>query len=317
MPWIIGIDEAGYGPNLGPLVMTAVSCWVPEKRADVDLWDLLASAVRRPTDPADERFLIADSKQVYSSTRGLRDLEAGVGPLLSLAEKPRLPDLIGRLCPGSTTELCGERWYTGTSVLPLEANGEEVAAATARLGQTCQSNQVFWGPVRSVVVCPARFNQIVARFGSKGAVLGQGLTELLRASLADGDGEPVRFFIDKHGGRNTYAAMLQDAVPGGLVIAREESMARSTYQIAGHPREVRLTFQPRADTEHFCVAWASMVSKYLREVLMREFNHYWQTHVPGLKPTAGYPGDAARYFRAIWPAAERLGLTRTSIWRER
>ena len=25
MPWIVGIDEAGYGPNLGPFVMTAVA----------------------------------------------------------------------------------------------------------------------------------------------------------------------------------------------------------------------------------------------------------------------------------------------------
>ena len=24
MPWVVGIDEAGYGPNLGPLVQAAV-----------------------------------------------------------------------------------------------------------------------------------------------------------------------------------------------------------------------------------------------------------------------------------------------------
>src|SRR5437016_4219233 len=30
MPWLIGMDEAGYGPNLGPFVMSAVACKVPE-----------------------------------------------------------------------------------------------------------------------------------------------------------------------------------------------------------------------------------------------------------------------------------------------
>jgi len=55
-----------------------------------------------------------------------------------------------------------------------------------------------------------------------------------------------------------------------------------------------LTFQPRADQSYFCVALASMVSKYLRELLMGEFNRFWQEHVPGLRPTAGYPTDAAR-----------------------
>jgi len=65
------------------------------------------------------------------------------------------------------------------------------------------------------------------------------------------------------------------------------------------------------------VALASMVSKYVRELLMREFNAFWQQHVPGLKPTAGYPGDAARFFAAIRPAAVQLGIPEDVLWRRR
>jgi ribonuclease HII len=132
----------------------------------------------------------------------------------------------------------------------------------------------------------------------------------------DGD-EPLTFFIDKHGGRNTYAAMLQDAVPEGMVLAHHESMAGSVYSVAGVKRVVRWTFQPRADAEHFSVALASMVSKYVREVLMGEFNRFWCEQVPGLKPTAGYPGDARRFFDAIRPAAERLGIPEAALWRRK
>ncbi len=60
-----------------------------------------------------------------------------------------------------------------------------------------------------------------------------------------------------------------------------------------------------------------MTAKYLREVLMREFNAFWQRHVPGLKPTAGYPGDAARFLDAIRPAAQRLGIAEAALWRRK
>ena len=33
MPWIMGLDEAGYGPNLGPFVMSLVAFRVPEPLA--------------------------------------------------------------------------------------------------------------------------------------------------------------------------------------------------------------------------------------------------------------------------------------------
>jgi ribonuclease HII len=111
--------------------------------------------------------------------------------------------------------------------------------------------------------------------------------------------------------------MLQQAIPEGFVLAREEGMERSVYQVAGLGREIELTFQPRADRQYFCVALASMVSKYLRELLMLEFNRFWQAQVPGLRATAGYPGDALRFFQAIRPAVQRLGLKEEVIWRRR
>jgi ribonuclease HII len=92
-------------------------------------------------------------------------------------------------------------------------------------------------------------------------------------------------------------------------------MARSVYTVHGLGREVRLAFQPRADAEHFCVALASMVSKYIRELLMIEFNKFWIDKVDGLKATAGYPGDAARFFEAILPVINQLGIAREAIWR--
>jgi hypothetical protein len=60
-----------------------------------------------------------------------------------------------------------------------------------------------------------------------------------------------------------------------------------------------------------------MVSKYLRELFMGEFNAFWQRHVPGLKPTAGYPGDANRFFDAIRPKVSELGLSDSMVWRAR
>jgi hypothetical protein len=321
MPWIVGIDEAGYGPNLGPFVMTSVAYRVPEPLAGADFWQVLQPAVRRDGEPDDGRVLVEDSKIVYSTHRGLHDLETAVLAFLAVGDRQGeflLHHLLDRLCPAFHAELRAEPWYTGTSALPVAADGPQFQEAAQRLAQISLDRQVIWGPVRSVVICPSRFNQVLDHWGSKGAVLGFALGHLLPANRTPYEGqEPVWFFIDKHGGRNTYAAMLQDALAGGMVVAHEEGRARSVYSVLALGREVRLTFQPRADAEYFGVALASMVSKYLREVLMREFNQFWQTQVPGLKPTAGYPGDALRFWNAIRPSAERLNIPEASLWRRK
>jgi ribonuclease HII len=320
MVWIVGVDEAGYGPNLGPFVMTAAACRADDALADACLWSALRPAVRRAADADDGRVAVDDSKLVYTAaTRGLAALERGVLAALWRNASTPFGTFLTRFCGESApAELRAEPWYTGAGGLPGHAKPEEVAAAAARFDEACAAAGVRAWRAYTVVVCPARFNALLDAAGSKGAVLAHALGELLRASrtLAPAE-EAVAFHIDKHGGRNRYTAQIQHALAADAVLPLQEGMSASVYRVLGMGRDMRLTFRPRADVSHFCVALASMVSKYVRERLMEEFNRFWLEKMPGLKPTAGYPGDARRFYDAIRPTAEKLGIPEAALWRKK
>ena len=55
--WRVGLDEAGYGPNLGPLVLASTACRVAAD-APRCLWSHLPAAVRKKEHPDDGLSLI-------------------------------------------------------------------------------------------------------------------------------------------------------------------------------------------------------------------------------------------------------------------
>lgn len=314
MGLIIGMDEAGYGPNLGPLVITATAWEVPGHPSKIDLWTEFAGIVATSPPENGSHIQIADSKQVYSPARGLKNLEAGV--LCALG--------VGGQSPGTFRELWkllavsaddagdAEPWFAAADVpLPHVASREPDLPLLRAWSTCCTARGIRLRAIRSEIVLTRRFNRLTEKYSSKGQALTQISMEVLRKVWPDDD-EPTLVYADKHGGRNRYHDFLPIAVGDRFIECREEGMDCSRY-LAGNA-EIR--FETRAE-RHFPVALASMVSKYVRELSMVLFNRFWIERLPALRPTAGYPTDALRFRAEIAPLQRELGIADDVLWRNR
>lgn len=308
MPWVVGIDEAGYGPNLGPLVQAAAAVRLPD--GDPVGWDTLSPVVRRAGGRwgRDSRLVIDDSKRVYHGTNALGRLEHGVLSWFGFADLSLAEFIASVGLPDALPDTHLEGWFVPHA--PLGRHEKPCPQPDFN------SHGVTLGPVVANVVHPPRFNKLVTASGSKATVLSDGLIALLKHVLANSPGDDeLRILCDKQGGRNYYAPLLQEAFPDGFVIAEVEKADESRYRVELLPRRIVVQFKPRADAGSVAVAVSSMVCKYLRELCMIQFNDFWAKRVPGIAPTAGYPVDAVRFFAAIRAAMVAEGIREELVWR--
>ncbi len=313
----VGIDEAGYGPNLGPLVMTAVVAESPDDRPP-DLWADLAATVCRAGGDA-HRVWVDDSKALYRAGQGRDRLEAACLAAVAAVggDSDTFGALLGALGAGTLDEAELSPWLDGPDpAIPGEA--ARARCAHARALRPFEGAPWRVVAVRSVVVGPARFNAGLDRHGSKAKVHFEAFARLL-GPLWDlaADGVVTHVRGDKHGGRHYYHAPLVDALPDARVDRGVEGPALSRYTVRDPSRRLELSFLPRADAGDGLVALASVVSKAVREIWMDAFNAHWVSRLPDLRPTAGYPGDSGRFRTAIEPLCRGRGLHPALWWRAR
>ena len=167
------------------------------------------------------------------------------------------------------------------------------------------------------VVSEDRFNHRVATTRNKAAVLlEQVLCLLQRAGERAGDSD-LHVFVDRLGGRSNYQSLLLAAFPERHLHVLEVSARRSRYRLASAHNDWYLEFTVDADQQHLPVALASMLAKYLRELLMERFNEYWRRWLPELRPTAGYYTDARRFLADIRPVVAQAGIPAERFVRSR
>jgi ribonuclease HII len=320
MTLIAGIDEAGLGPMLGPLVVSGVAFKVPDDQADHCLWTRLKNTCARKPGKNDRRIAVADSKQLYRGGEGLHQLERPVLVLLrAMGKSPgSWRELVREVSPEAAPLLDNYPWY-GVSDFPLpsaEGVGDIPTRANA-LKRDLIENGVEPAGVFCDPVPEGHFNGLIDKIGNKSSLVMGRMLRLVDRILRLVERGFVRICVDHVGGRVRYREALQTAFSGCALEIIEETPERSAYRLNDGRRTCELEFRIKGEEGSFCVALASMFSKYLRELHMRAFNEYWCGQHEGLRPTAGYHTDAERWLEDAAPALKRLAIDRRMLVRSR
>ena len=326
MTLVIGTDEAGYGPNLGPLVVAASVWRVAAAPAVIEatLAAALAQAAAAAADPpaAQTAPLWADSKQVYrggskTADRGLAALEAGVltAVAMTMGSVPADWKSFAAAAGIGVDTAPPPEWAALSAVsLPRAVAASLCVERSTRIAAALVAAGVSLEGVTCRIVHPGEFNRLLAAGINKSDILSQITLTLAAAARRRAEpNEPVLIWCDRHGGRKHYAAIVARHFGCPLVQPIVETPARSAYDLPAS--RCRIEFCVGGE-DRGPVALASMTAKYVRELTMEAFNVHWSSRSPGLAPTAGYPVDAVRWRRDAAAAIQAAGIAGDDLWRQ-
>jgi hypothetical protein len=314
---IAGIDEAGYGPLLGPLV---VGCCAFELSGDVlaeggsnppCLWKRLRKNLRKTRSRDGRTLHVNDSKLVYSSGR-IAELERAILAIASAAglKTDDLNSLIQCVSPLASSQLMAYPWYGADGeTFPIENDAMAVRMHANSLRLECARTRTACVHLLAHIVPEGEFNRMVASTRNKASALFSIGAIHLDHLLRNFGEQDLVIICDRQGGRMHYGHLLRLMFEEwSLEILCENEEGCSEYALLRNRHRVRITFVEKAEALCLPVAVASMLSKYLREGLMRRFNAFWSAQLPGLLPTAGYYGDGSRFLRDIEQKRREMGI---------
>ena len=319
---IIGIDEAGYGPTLGPLVITATGFDVPDAIAETSLWDVLRDSVTPRAGDRRGRLTVTDSKKLHRGRAGVGKLERTA--LAWLAAGPdagptTLRSLLARVCPHMVDALAEYPWYRDDDpTLPIDASATDIAICANALQRDLHANGIrVLGPW-SEVLPAGHYNRMVDQTHNKAVVLFSLATRLIhRAAVEPHRHNQVHIVVDRQGGRDHYARPLMRAFEDRSLAIVEESPDRSGYRMTRGDSTWRIEFIKSGEDAHLPIALGSIFSKYIREVMMGCLNRFWQQRHPDLAPTGGYYVDAQRFLSDLGDTIDRERIDRNLLIRTR
>ncbi len=290
---IVGVDENGLGPRLGPLVVTAVAVEATgESAAKV--------ALGRPGRAFATR--INDSKKLVSyKERALGEAWARVlGAAVSLpTASPR--ELVFGLSLEPETFLRAPCPTDGDHAHQcFSADGEAFEAPEELLKQVrsdltrLEKRGLELLSVRVSMVCTRRLNDAAARGTTRFQVDLHAMERLVLDIAERHQSRDVLAMCGKVGGYDRYSNAF-GPLSGRLHAVVCEGRAKSEYSLPGLGR---MAFVRDADARHLVVCLASLVGKYVRDLMTARVVRHHKRSLPHLPMVSGYHDPVTARFIA-------------------
>ncbi|MBN2020641.1 MAG: hypothetical protein JW749_10510 [Sedimentisphaerales bacterium] len=311
---VAGIDEAGFGPILGPLVVSSSIFRVPDNLIWADLWGILKKSVSEKRTGLRGRLLIADSKKAFTRSSGIKHLQRTILAAIKLLgyEPGNISELLSALCSApvgprlssdeirtTNDELREYPWYKKLDEYQLEAETADIGIGASMLRADLANQHIELLGLNSRCLEVAYYNAQISAVKNKSKVLFTAVAGLMQEAMDKFRDENLEIVIDRQGGRSHYRRELQLMFGDAQLRIIKEDQDRSSYELRTGERKVRVHFIVGADDKYLPVSLASMASKYIREVLVDNINRYFIGLNSQLKPTAGYWKDGLRFIKDI------------------
>ncbi|NNE20319.1 MAG: hypothetical protein HKN10_17760 [Myxococcales bacterium] len=296
---VMGVDENGLGPRLGPLVATSVLLETSRYgRAALCERGLGLGLTDSKETGGFGRMAFAESVALALVERGGAGVPASVDGFFDRVAPESRPRLRA-CCPDEAT--ARQCWAVDPS-LPMF--GGSAAQGKRLLDELIGRSSLRIVDVQSRVACAGVLNAKHSDGKNKLAVDLE-LFEDLIASAHLRHGAPLLVLCGMIGGIRDYAARFSrfdsDRVEA---LANRRGQRRYAVQDLGE-----LRFEVHADARHLPVALASIVGKYLREVCMHRIGEFYREDAPELTLASGYHDPVTtRFIDATERSRRRLGI---------
>ncbi|MDP6930894.1 MAG: hypothetical protein QF412_14440 [Planctomycetota bacterium] len=315
MNYLGGVDEAGLGPLLGPLVVAGVALAGPKGECP---WELLDDVICRDR-MRKGKIRVADSKKVHQGKRGLERLEQTALSFWG-AHHGHIPQTVTELleeCGADLKHLRRCPWYEDLDIpLPLVNDPRDIELRAHQLAGAIDAAGMELLSIAVRTVDVEEFNQLIEETDNKSRTHFRAYSKII-AEILKVLPEGAHLVADRCGGLMHYLPSLRRAYPKAKIERLEEGIASSSYRIRTRTGPVKVTFTTQGEDRSFPTALASCTAKYFREIMVKALNRWFAQRVPELRPTAGYYQDGRRFLEDVAQIVDAQDFPRSRLIRVR